>query len=107
MSMKPVSRELAQQVRGIVIAHFETYTHNADGSLVDEKWLPVLREPDSGWGDHWVLAWEEGGPYEWTALATSGGIAEFSAKAFEPAEFPRTVFCEPVNGIELGVYPPG
>jgi hypothetical protein len=105
--VRNITTRRAEKVREIVIAHFHPYTHNPDGSLMAEQYLPVLREPDSGWGDHWVLGWEEGSPYDWPGLATRGGVAEFTGKPFEPAEFPAWVFCEPINGIELGLYPPG
>lgn len=104
---KPVSSTLAKRVRQIIIDHFPAYTRDANGKpLTEERELPVLRKPNTGWGEHYTIAWEDGAPYEWPILVTLGGVSEFTGKSFEPATFPPGVYVEPINGIELGIYPP-
>lgn len=110
MSVEPVSQELAEQVREVVIAHFPAYTQDLNGVRHEARDLPVLHEPDTGWGEHWVLSWEGtpvGTPYEWPILVTGGGYEEYTGAQVAPAVFPAEVFCEPINGIELGIYPAG
>lgn len=102
---KPISRDAAERVRRIVIDHFPAYTRDEHGKPLPDDGLPVLRAPGTGWGEHWTLAWEGGSPYEWPILVSTGGRTDSGAWV-DPAEFPPGVFAEPVNGIELGLYPP-
>lgn len=98
-----ISRELAEQVREAVIEHFRLYTYDRDGNRLPDEQLPRLFEPGHN-GSGWDLAWEGHGPYEWTILATGGGRCD-SGLRYEPVTWPAGVFAEPINGVELGLYP--
>lgn len=68
----------------------------------------VIREPGTGWGDHWVIAWEGCPIHPWTVLATGGGRDDYSNQVITPidrAALPNGVLCEPINTVELGLYP--
>lgn len=105
--VRPIGEELARRVREVVIGHFHAVTREGGEWLPDDE-LPVLRAPGTGWGDHWVLAWEGGAaPYDWPIKVTSGGYDDYAPHVWQPgAQFPPEVFCEPINGVELGLYPP-
>lgn len=104
-TLKPVSAKAARAVLKIVREHFRAWTHTPDGKPLEHT-PPVLHEPGTGWGDHWVISWEGEGPHPWPVLLTGGGVDDYSGARVEPATLPRGVFCEPINGCELGIYPP-
>lgn len=57
----------------------------------------------AGWDGHdFVIIWE-GGPYDWTILASGGGFDEFGHE-YEPVKLPTGVWVEPVNGCVLALY---
>ena len=59
--------------------------------------------PNTNGGPGYSIVWE-GGPYEWTYLASMGGRDDFGHEV-EPCEVPAGFYLEPVNGWSLNVYP--
>lgn len=96
---KPVSEEDAH----IVLLKLRQHVHRHGGQSASS---PVLHEPDTGWGSHWVISWEPCALYPWPILVTGGGIDDYTGARIPPADFPAAVFCEPVNACEMGIYPP-
>lgn len=86
-TVRPVTKRNAERVRKIIIDHFPAFTRDVNGDVVAEKDLPVLRAPNTGWGEHWTLAWEGGTPYEWPVLASLGGREEYARVKYEPVLF--------------------
>lgn len=60
-------------------------------------------EPNTSGGSGYSIVWE-GGPYEWTYLASMGGFDDFGNEV-EPVEAPDGFYLEPVNTWSLNVYP--
>jgi hypothetical protein len=104
MTVKPISRELAEQALKAVKGQYKVYIE-ADG----EDYAPKLVE---AWdGQHWAICWDDG-PFEWTLSSPQGGIdkdlsAMADALVETPAaeDFPQGVFAEPYCGTVLCLYP--
>jgi hypothetical protein len=104
MTVKPISRELAEQALAAITDQYKVYIE-ADGAA----YAPKLVE---AWtGEHWAICWD-GGPFEWALNSPQGGVdEELSALKGElvetlPAEnFPEGVFVEPYCGTVLCLYP--
>lgn len=96
---KPVSTQAAHNVLTVLREYLRPWIDQSGVS-------PVMHEPDTGWGEHWVISWEGGGLFPWTVLATGGGIDDYSGHPIEAAPLPADVFCEPISACELGIYPP-
>jgi hypothetical protein len=80
--------------------------HQFDGYDTDRAFL---RDD----GDRFVIVWEEGSPYQWTYIALTGHqeVDEEASSLMgrtvrtKAASAPMGVFAEPINHIELGLYP--
>ena len=66
---------------------------------------PVLCADFEGWSttSDWAVVWE-GGPHDWTMYVPHGGRTEDFGLTVGPIDLPG-VFCEPVNGFALALYP--
>jgi hypothetical protein len=106
-TVRPVTPAQAHAVRDAVIEHFRSWTRGPDGVWLDEPGLPVLHEPNTGWGDQWCLVWigyHEPTPYLWPTLCANGGTAEFTRATVAPLVCPPGVACEAASVSELTIH---
>jgi len=100
--MKKVTKRQAEQALRTVQKKWQGY--------VDAGSTPPALQQREG---HWTIVWEEG-PFDWTTLASLGGVNEelayelresgLKAPMEEPLEMPEGVYSEPWNGWQLGLY---
>lgn len=97
---KVASRRDAEAVLRAVKRQFKNYVESGCEPQLIERWS-FLRD-----SDHWAVVWEEG-PYDWAHLFPYGGREEeFGSLILDvSADVPARVFCEPITGWALGVYP--
>jgi hypothetical protein len=97
-------RVAAEAARQVVIDYFREWCYTEAGVLRPERELPRLFEPGHN-GTGWDLTWEGSSPDEWTLLVTGGARDRDTGQHRSPAQFPPEVFAEPINHVELGLYP--
>lgn len=103
MSVKPISKKLAEKALAAVKEQFKVYVEGLGSE-------PTLVESWSD-GGHWAICWEDG-PDEWALRCPEGGFDEelsylMGKRADTPAaeSWPKEVFGEPYYTFVLVLYP--
>lgn len=122
MTRQTVTRDQAETALAAIRSTFAAY---CEPMTIDGETYPALSDgpklidgTDYDGRPDPIIVWEDGAPYEWTYLASMGGVdqetaslaAEFGGTvkptpaASEHPAWPAGVWAEPVNTVTLALY---